>query len=57
MGRTIKQRYCVSPSDIRRLQSDGFGWGHDLDSGCFYAETSRPQARRRRWTRFLTGRT
>ncbi len=31
-------RICLSPPEVRALQHDGLGWGHDLDAGCLQVE-------------------
>lgn len=28
-------RYCADPEAISAMKRDGFGWGHDLECGCF----------------------
>ncbi len=29
-------RYCADPQALATMKRDGFGWGHDLDCGCFH---------------------
>ena len=28
------RRLCLDARDMRHLERDGLGWGHDLDCGC-----------------------
>ncbi len=31
------QKYCAKPHELAIFRRDGFGWGHDLECGSFYA--------------------
>lgn len=56
MGHKVSKGYCLNAQDMEAMRRDGIGWGHDLNEGCFYVESSRPKARRRRWTNIFRGR-
>lgn len=33
-------KYRLDRRDIQHLQSDGLGWGHDLEDGSFYLDAA-----------------
>lgn len=44
---TEAKRYCAPPDVVALLARDGLGWGHDVECGSGWVETT--LRRRRRW--------